>query len=226
MASPDGHLLEQAESSVVFADRNAAPSLAAGGLADREQGTVARVSRLDGLCVAAEPQIALALWERDLPDPLLKELNSLDLNAVDDLDVTLDVSASALTLAASLLASGYSEVLAGLLAADMMPLARALGTLVDVPRVRMRLEVVETDSCRKFHADYVTQRLLVSYRGPATQWVHVGDPEAIGQARTGDAAILKGRLLMDEPAILHRSPPIAGTGVQRILLTIDTPRAA
>ncbi len=87
--------------------------------------------------------------------------------------------------------------------------------------MKLRLEVVETDACRRFHADFVTYRLLTTYCGAATQWVRSTQPETIETLRAGDVAIFNGRVLLEEPTILHRSPPIAGTGETRLLLVID-----
>lgn len=66
----------------------------------------------------------------------------------------------------------------------------------------------------------MTLRLLVTYAGPGTEW-RVGDDGAINGLQAGDVAILKGRLLLDPPVVLHRSPPIAGCGIERVLLAID-----
>jgi hypothetical protein len=38
---------------------------------------------------------------------------------------------------------------------------------------------------------------------------------------TGAVGVFKGRLLLDPPTILHRSPPISATGERRLVLAID-----
>jgi hypothetical protein len=192
--------------------------------ANRVDRAVAVISVSDDLSIVREPHVVLALWERDRPAAFFDVLDSLDLGNVDDLDMTIHLPVAASTLAASLIASGYPEEAAVPLAADIRELGRTFAMLTDAGRVRVRLEVVETDACRKFHADYVTLRLLATYRGPATQWVRTASPETIEQAERGAAVVLKGRLMLQEPVILHRSPPITSTGKQRLLLTIDTPR--
>lgn len=193
-------------------------------LADRGDRTVAIVGAASDLGIVRKPHVALALWERDLSAVLLDAVDRLDLEAVDDVDLTIDFPAATPMLAASLIASGYPERAARPLAADMLNLGEQLAALTDVARVRLRLEVVETDACRKFHADYVTLRLLATYRGPATQWVRTLAPDTIEQVERGAAAVFKGRLMLERPTILHRSPPLAATGEQRLLLTVDTPR--
>lgn len=42
----------------------------------------------------------------------------------------------------------------------------------------------------------------------------------------GAVGLFKGRILAGEQAIVHRSPPIAGTGEERLLLVIDGPPPA
>ena len=192
--------------------------------AEAPQEAVALVRAMKDLVRVLEPHVALALWERELPSAFLDRVDRIDLGSVDDLDVTTDVFVSGATLAASLLACGYPGEAASLLAADMLQVGSQLASLVGTMRVRMRLEVVETDACRKFHADHVTLRLLATYRGPATQWSRTVRRDTVEQIGRGAAAVLKGRLMMEEPRILHRSPPISGTGERRLLLTIDPPR--
>ena len=38
---------------------------------------------------------------------------------------------------------------------------------------------------------------------------------------TGAVAVFKGRMLLDPPTVLHRSPPITASGERRLLLAID-----
>ena len=92
----------------------------------------------------------------------------------------------------------------------------------------LRLEVIETDACRRFHADFVTLRLLSSYVGPGTQWCRANAADAICEVPTGAVGVFKGRLLLDPPTILHRSPPIGaiatGSGwLRRIRAISSTP---
>lgn len=167
------------------------------------------------------PDIALAVWQRPLPASLMAPLAELDAGTVDDLELTIDLPICANALTVNMVVSGYDEVTARLLAADIADLAHRFATIVGDTRMKIRLEVIETDACRRFHADYVTYRLLTTYRGQATQWIRAAQADAIEQLRAGDVAIFKGRRLVGEPPILHRSPPIAGSGEQRLLLVID-----
>lgn len=151
---------------------------------------------------------------------------------IDDVSFSCDLGGVEIEAAAALECAGYELALVDGLAADIAGLAAAPADATCRQRVAIRLEVIETDACRRFHADYVTLRLLCTYVGPGTlrlgeadaAAVRAGaDPETLDprQLRTGEAALLIGRLLSPDRATLHRSPPIAGTGQRRLVLAID-----
>lgn len=175
----------------------------------------------DALPVIRERDVALSIWQRPVPSSLAAPLAALDCDGVDDIGLTVDLPVAPRALSANLIAAGYGETLAVPLAADMADLAERFAAVVGCSRVKLRLDVVETDACRRFHADYVTYRMLTTYHGAATQWARSDAPDAIKQMRAGEVAIFKGRALLDEAPILHRSPPIAGTGEKRLLFVID-----
>lgn len=166
----------------------------------------------------ARPDAALAIWWRSLPDALRVALASLDLDTVDD--VSLDLAADE-AIGGALVDAGYAGSVATLLAEDIGLLVRRHAALTGEDRLRLRLEVIETDACRRFHADFVTLRLLCSYVGPGTQWCRADAADAICEVPTGAVGVFKGRLLLDPPTILHRSPPISATSERRLVLAID-----
>ncbi|QXT35890.1 DUF1826 domain-containing protein [Sphingomonas sanguinis] len=166
----------------------------------------------------ARPDAALAIWWRSLPDTLRAALASLDLNTVDD--VSLDLTADD-AIHGVLVDAGFANPVAMPLAKDIELLVQRHAALSGEDRLRLRLEVVETDACRRFHADFVTLQLLCTYVGPGTQWCRIDAADAICEVPTGAVGVFKGRLLLDPPTILHRSPPISATGERRLVLTID-----
>ncbi|MEX0298117.1 MAG: DUF1826 domain-containing protein [Kordiimonas sp.] len=114
------------------------------------------------------------------------------------------------------------------LASDISLLAGTFARVMDVSSIILRLDVVNNNACRRFHQDNVAARLLCTYRGQGTEYGSglSGDiPENIEKLPTGSAAIFRGRRWQDvEPSsIVHRSPPIEGSGETRLLLVIDTP---
>lgn len=166
----------------------------------------------------AQPDCALAVWDRGSSPALAEALAMLDLDTVDDVAVELAGDA---TPDDALHAAGYPDAAIGPIAADIGLLVRRHAALTGSGRLSLRLEVVETDACRRFHADYTTLRLLCSYIGPATQWHRLTEPDLVHQVPTGAVAVFKGRLLLDPPTVLHRSPPIAAHGGRRLMLVLD-----
>jgi len=116
--------------------------------------------------------------------------------------------------------------------ADILSLADRFARIMQTKFVEIRLEHVTTNACKKFHTDYVTARLITTYIGQGTQWLDedqpadcdCGDPHNIQQMRTGDVALFKGRL-WSTCAAIHRSPPIEGTGEERLVLVINPGRS-
>lgn len=172
--------------------------------------------------------IHLALWQRRRPVDL-DWLDTLDLDEIGDVQESLAVTHLAAAVPGALADAGYPEQREiAALATEIVVLARRFARILGSDDVRIRLEVVETDACRKFHMDHVKARLLMPLTQPGTQWIEADDgPDApINHLRAGDVGLFKGRVWAREPAILHRSPPINGTGVSRLLLVLDLPHLA
>ncbi len=109
---------------------------------------------------------------------------------------------------------------------DAAALASIFAELVKVPFLRLRLDVVTTNACRKFHIDAVTSRLVCTYRGTGTQYgisTDGADPERVFTVPNGAPIVLRGTLWPTNPksCLLHRSPPIEGTGETRLVLVLD-----
>lgn len=116
-----------------------------------------------------------------------------------------------------------------LLADDIVVLARQFMALMDVKELRVRLEGIAGDACRKLHQDYTDIRLISCYHGAGS--LYLPDPHIaaedyenhLEQVPLGAVALFKGKLFHpDHIACVHRSPAIAGTGQKRLLLVMDT----
>jgi hypothetical protein len=182
------------------------------------------------------PGIDLAVWQRD-PDPAWAGwLESLPLDAWPACRLELRPEDAATTLDASFDAHGTPfgpERLS--LAADMARLTVMFAAYAQAPRVRLRLEAITGDACRRWHRDCVPLRLICTYRGPGTQWV----PPTLGAAvlsrpddevpqamplQAADVALFKGCGWPGQPhdeGVVHRSPRIADTGIARLVLVLD-----
>ena len=109
---------------------------------------------------------------------------------------------------------------------DITTLSDLFCDLMDAPHVRLRLSRVTANACRKFHIDAITARLVCTYRGTGTQYgiSHEGaEPKRIFTVPTGTPILLRGTLWPEEPrsGLLHRSPPIEGSGETRLVLVLD-----
>jgi hypothetical protein len=117
---------------------------------------------------------------------------------------------------------------------DIADLIRMFAVIGGLQFVDMRLETVKGDACWKFHVDRVAFRLICTYSGPGTQYVPPDfGQQAIAQQRdytgplamigTDDVAIFKGAEASGHDGIVHRSPPILGSGQSRLMLCLSPP---
>lgn len=166
------------------------------------------------LAIIRDDEAALTLWRRPVPPVAM----TIDLDTVDDVALLLN---GKVDIAGALETAGYPAHAVDALARDIAMLADRHRALCGAQMIRLRLDVVETDACRRFHADYVTLRMLCTYRGPGTQYCLTDAPDVIGEMTPGMVGVFKGRLSMEEPRVLHRSPPIHATRGQRLVLVLD-----
>lgn len=143
----------------------------------------------------ADPAVRLAIWERPNPCalegfPAFAEPTEADLSG-----------------------------LPAWLAKDIILLGR-LHMTVTGQDWRVRLETAESRTCPAFHEDAVRLRLLVTYRGPGTEWTaDLVDP-TVRHIPTGAVAAFKGRGWPSTERILHRSAK-ASIRRPRWLLAMD-----
>jgi hypothetical protein len=109
---------------------------------------------------------------------------------------------------------------------DIIGLIQQFTALVAAPYVRFRFDRVTTNACRRFHIDAITARLVCTYRGSGTQYGIArkgSEPEHVSTVPTGSPILLRGTLWPEQPnaGVLHRSPPIEGTGETRLVLVLD-----
>lgn len=179
------------------------------------------------LSVFTTPGCAAAIWRRQMPLGVQTWLNDL---APDQLPKgRIIVRPDAVGQAVRYLCQ-MTQTPEGVdrdwLEADITQLAKQFADLVSVSYLRLRLDVVTGNGCPKFHIDAVTARLVCSYRGPGTQYGISTDghePSRVFQVATGAPILLRGTLWPEDPpsGLLHRSPPIEGTGEARLVLVLD-----
>ena len=185
-----------------------------------------------------QPDVALAIWCRRLPLPLAAWLRSLDSACLPDGRVLArrrDVPAALGELmdrSNTPAAPQRAE-----LRRDIAQLAELFAGIMSTDLVDLRLESIHGDACWKFHRDHVAARLLTTYRGPGTQWVEpryavraITEQEAydgpLKQLAPHAVGMFRGDALPGLRGVVHRSPPIAGTGAVRLLLCLNLPSPA
>lgn len=197
-------------------------------LLQRAPAGVHTTDTVEGLSAIHRPGCAATVWHR-------RPLQSFQ-TWIDALDPALLPSARVI-LRPSLVRESLSHICdqSGTpdcaererLIGDVAALADYFAGVMQAPYVRLRLDVVTTDACRKFHTDVLTARLVCTYRGLGTQYGTAsqddGDPEQIFSVGTGEPIILRGKRWPEQPAsgLRHRSPPIEGTGQTRLVLVLD-----
>lgn len=181
----------------------------------------------DSLGAILKPECAAAIWRRQIPADIQKWLNALDPSRLPYGRVVLPQAAIADTVQhlcdRSALPAGRER---DWLQADITSLAARVSDLLSSRFLRLRLDVVTNNACRKFHIDAISARLICTYRGTGTQYgtsMNGADPSNVFTVQTGSPILLRGTHWPEQPpsGLLHRSPPIEGTTETRLLLVLD-----
>jgi hypothetical protein len=206
-----------------------------GNLADLapDLGGVSICRSVDGLADVRKPGTELVIWRRTLSADLPRWLGQLAVISLPDLRMLLRPDNLSDALEQELDECGMTggEMRAALVA-DVVALARCFAHITRSNLVDVRLERVSNDACWRFHRDCVEARLLTTYLGPGTEWVPPAHAEKALQQQKQyrgplehlehhDVAIFKGSCAGSGSGIVHRSPPITGTGQTRLLLCIN-----
>lgn len=107
------------------------------------------------------------------------------------------------------------------LAADIAAVARSFLAQFGAPGASLRIEVVTTNTCPKFHCDNIRVRVVTTYHGPGTEYVATAAPDDVRGAPTGALLFLKGhKHPTHTDAVLHRSPMVP-PGEKRLCVVLD-----
>lgn len=184
------------------------------------------------LSAICDPDINIAIWQRSP----IAALESLDLAMLSDIRFTSSIGMLPDMLQREMAAAGYrSRIGRHSLASDILSLANHFSTAMSLSKVEVRLEIISTNACHKYHADWVTARLITTYLGQGTQWISNEDAMRHRDGApvetlfthtiaTGDVALFKGRVWSNDAPAIHRSPPIEGSGEIRLILVINLGR--
>jgi hypothetical protein len=189
----------------------------------------------DTLSGINDAPVSLAVWERPMPSEVVRWLDETHPETLPTARFVCHHFEARKWLTQALSGKACDSNPAGLqFKEDIVGLIERFARIRSEPWIEVRLEVISDNACAKFHADNVSVRLLTTYRGPATEWL---DPaiefdaccsEAVPEAAVRRlprfaAALVKGRKARSRsgPLVLHRSPPIEGTGHVRLLLCVS-----
>lgn len=195
-------------------------------------------ARVEALRAIARPGVELAVWRRGAHPTWLAWLDRLPPHALPSCRMELAARSAAGALHGICDASGTpSGPQREAFVADVAALVALFAQTVQADAVRLRLDVVTDNACRRWHRDCVPLRLICTYRGPGTQWVPSSQADNVlaqpdeevpnaPALRTGDVALFKGcgwHGQGHDGGVVHRSPRMAGTGMVRLVLVLDPP---
>ena len=188
---------------------------------------IAEVDTSDGLATIAQPGCAAALWRRQ-PDPAFQAwIDGLDPAVLPAARLNLRPEDVRHAMQGCCDVSGLPDSAERtILIDDIAVLAGVFAKVMRARHLRLRLSPVNTDACRRFHIDALTARLICTYRGAGTQYGLSTDgapPHRVFDAPTFAPFVLRGTDWPERPAsgLLHRSPPIEGSGETRLVLVLD-----
>ncbi len=166
-----------------------------------------------------DPAIGLVLWHRPMRAPLAASTRALLAHPP-----FCEIAEGSPDMAVRQMLHALPGAV-GCLGADLARLAGHFVAVTGRPALRIRLEHVVDDACRKFHVDAVGLRLLCTYAGPGTEWIDPAGP--VHRMTPLQVGLFKGAAYPDNaPCIRHRSPPVAHRPAaqrSRLLLCLDEP---
>jgi len=177
--------------------------------------------------ILRQPGVAATIWRRQLPGEFQDWIDALPTDQLPSARVIIRAESVRDAVEVICDSADVPNNLKRLFFVDdVVLLAQQFAELMDTKFIRLRFDVIQNDACRKFHIDAVTARLICTYRGLGTQYgvsTDGAEPKRIFSVPTGAPILLRGSEWPEPPAsgLLHRSPPIDGTGMTRLVLVID-----
>jgi hypothetical protein len=183
----------------------------------------------------------IAIWQRKLPAAVQRSVkNFLTSQATFNLTTTVASNSILANVNTSLGHKAESE-----LCENIAELVDMFCYLFELKAVGLRLSVLDSAMCPRFHVDRIPCRLATTFQGVATEWLphetvnreklgrgSNGKPDSqsglyhnqhdIQQLKCGDVALLKGEIWEGNThaGLVHRSPALSAAE-RRLLLTLD-----
>lgn len=181
----------------------------------------------ENLSILKQPGCAAAIWQRQLSRGFQTWVEGLDPEKLPSARIILRPEHMAAALTELCDNAGTPDgPHRQYLINDIVALTQVFCDVMGAPYLRLQLDRVTTNACRRFHIDALTARLVCTYRGTGTQYGISPDgdePTRVFTVATGAPILLRGTLWPEQPAsgLLHRSPPIEGSGETRLVLVLD-----
>jgi hypothetical protein len=179
------------------------------------------------------PSFMAALSDPQLPAYVLPKLKCV----IEPNQLAQALKRKTIKLAKSIGQSKTNELIQ-----DICLLTKEFAAATKTHKVALKLEHFGDNGCQYWHQDSVPYRLVATYRGPCTEWVHPDHGDAALRRRQdnsrhkqtfahNDIPLFKGRgvsnsrdnTLLKHPGIVHRSPRILGSRIHRLVLVLDLP---
>ncbi len=186
----------------------------------------------EALASMVEHATALAIWRRQLGRELKDAARLISAHAFE-FAIALNPFCEAERRGVIQQLSASTGLDSTAIVDDLLDLSRRFAAAAETQTVCIRLETVRDRGCRLFHLDNVFMRLVVTYRGPGTQWVQPAFAAAarhqqtaykgpLNSLGTGDAAIFRGKKSGGANLIYHRSPPRKRGDPPRLVAVIES----
>ena len=190
------------------------------------QSQIRNVRSVLDLNRALQGPIDGVIWNRIVPQPVQNWLDMLVPEHLPDGRFVLEPKLAGPCIEALFAAHGHAPCPSlRWLSQDVQTLAEQVTAIDRTERLRLRLEKVDDDACRKMHIDSVVARLICTYRGPGTVLgVQTQMAEIEQSVPTGAPILFKGKLWPSDPppSLRHRSPRIEGSGLTRLVLVLES----
>jgi hypothetical protein len=187
-----------------------------------------------------EPSVQIAWWDREPVDAISRYLATAAQNMRPGQSHTLNAGRDLPDLQLP------DQPGRGALLAEIGWLTRMYTDLLGCPSAALRIEVLERPMCPRFHVDRTGIRLVCTWRGPGTEWLHDGwaDRSRLGPGSHGvrdedsglmlpgaevkriptfAIGLLKGSLWQGNAnrGVIHRSPRIEPDDALRVMISLD-----
>ncbi|WP_322521688.1 DUF1826 domain-containing protein [Guyparkeria halophila] len=199
-------------------------------MATLERATSPRVTvtgHAEGLATIHDAGVSAVLWQRPRPPGFDEWIAALPLDQLPSAQLTVPAAGVAEAVTACCDAAGMPDTTSRQwLIEDIAALAKRFAAILRVTDIRLKLNVIHSVTCPKFHVDAVPARLLCTYRGTGTQYgiARPGNaPAEVFDTPTGAPLLLRGKQWQDDAptTLLHRSPSLRGGDPTRLLMVID-----